>query len=117
VYRARPPQVEKPTAARPPAARALSTVEKTAVRETLNSDRFAGQAPREVYATLLDEQRYLCSVATLYRILRENQEIRERRHQLRHPAYAKPELLATGPRPQASLALGYYQLDTGKWHF
>lgn len=98
VYRARQPRGDKPAAARPPAARALSVAEKTVVRDTLNSDRFADQAPREVYATLLDEQRYLCSVASMYRVLRENQEIRERRNQLRHPAYAKPELLATGPR-------------------
>jgi putative transposase len=98
VYRTRQPRVEKPAVARPPAARALSVAEKTVVRDTLNSDRFADQAPREVYATLLDEQRYLCSVASMYRILRENREIRERRNQLRHPAYAKPELLATGPK-------------------
>lgn len=98
VYRARRPHVEKPAAIRPASARALSVTEQTVVRETLNSDRFADQAPREVYATLLDEQRYLCSVASMYRILRENQAIRERRNQLRHPAYTKPELLATGPK-------------------
>ena len=67
------------------------------MRQTLNSERFADQAPREVYATLLDEQDYLCSVATMYRILRDHQEIRERRNQLRHPVYVKPELVATGP--------------------
>lgn len=98
VYRARQPRVETAPTARPPSVRALSGAEKTAVRETLNSDRFADQAPREVYATLLDEHRYLCSVASMYRILRENQELRERRNQRCHPAYAKPELLATGPK-------------------
>lgn len=97
VYRARRPHVEKPAAIRPSSARALSVAEQTVVRETLNSERFADQAPREVYATLLDEQRYLCSVASMYRLLRENQAIRERRNQLRHPTYTKPELLATGP--------------------
>ena len=61
----------------------------------LNSERFADQPPREVYATLLDEGKYLCSWRTMYRILDENQEVRERRNQLRHPQYAKPELLAT----------------------
>jgi putative transposase len=71
--------------------------EKTRVREVLNSERFQDQAPREVYATLLDEARYLCSWRTMYRILAENQEIRERRDQLQHPIYAKPELLATRP--------------------
>ena len=89
----RPAKVRRP--ASPP--RALSAVEKARVRQTLNSERFQDQAPREVYATLLDEGRYLCSVPTMYRILRENQEVRERRDQLRHPAYAKPELLATDP--------------------
>ncbi len=98
VYRARRPRSEKPAVIRPTPTRALSVAEKTVVRETLHSERFADLAPREVYATLLDEQRYLCSVATMYRLLRENQAIRERRNQLRHPAYTKPELLATGPK-------------------
>jgi putative transposase len=77
--------------------RSLSEEEKSVVRETLNSPRFRDQAPREVYATLLDEQRYLCSWRTMYRILEQNQEVRERRDQLRHPNYAKPELVATAP--------------------
>ncbi len=89
----RPAKVRTP--ATPP--RALSADEKAVVRQTLNSERFADQAPREVFATLLDEEQYLCSVPTMYRILRENQEIRERRNQLRHPVCVKPELLATGP--------------------
>ncbi len=77
--------------------RALTLAEKMRVRETLNSERFQDQSPREVYATLLDEDQYLCSWRTMYRILAENREIRERRNQLQHPAYAKPELLATQP--------------------
>jgi len=77
--------------------RALSTEEKTNVRDTLNSARFQDQAPREVYATLLDEGKYFCSWRSMYRILNENREVRERRDQLRHPNYAKPELLATAP--------------------
>jgi putative transposase len=63
----------------------------------LHSERFVDRSPAEVYATLLDENRYLCSVRTMYRILEANQEVRERRDQRRHPAYRKPELLATGP--------------------
>jgi putative transposase len=63
----------------------------------LHSERFVDQAPREVYATLLDEGSYLCSVSTMYRLLAEQGEARERRNQLVHPAYAKPELLATAP--------------------
>jgi putative transposase len=77
--------------------RALSSDEKVEVRQVLNSERFADQPPREVYATLLDEGQYLCSWRTRYRILDENQEVRERRNQLRHPQYTKPELLATQP--------------------
>jgi putative transposase len=82
---------------KPSPERALSETERTQVRETLNSERFVDCAPRAVYATLLDEETYLCSASTMYRILAENSEIRERRDQLRHPNYAKPELLATGP--------------------
>lgn len=81
----------------PASCRALTVQERGEVLATLNSERFADQAPREVYATLLDEGRYVCSVRTMYRILEENGEVRERRDQLRHPAYKKPELLATGP--------------------
>jgi putative transposase len=63
----------------------------------LNMPRFQDQAPREVYAALLDEGQYLCHWRTMYRILAENQEVRERRNQLRHPVYTKPELLAIAP--------------------
>jgi putative transposase len=77
--------------------RALSQAEKAEVRQTLNSERFQDSAPREVYATLLDEGQYLCSWRTMYRILDEKDEVCERRNQLRHPNYVKPELLATKP--------------------
>lgn len=77
--------------------RSLSLKEKETVRRELNSERFQDSAPREVYATLLDEGRYLCSWRSMYRILDEHQEVRERRNQLRHPNYSKPELLATAP--------------------
>ncbi len=55
------------------------------------------KAPQEVYATLLDEGEYLCSVRTMYRLLNEDKASRERRNQLRHPNDKKPELLATEP--------------------
>jgi putative transposase len=93
-YRARQPKSEpKP---RPTPERALTQEEKEQVRQTLNSERFQDSAPRQVYATLLDDGEYLCSWSTMYRILNEHQEVRERRDQLRHPNYTKPELLATG---------------------
>jgi len=62
----------------------------------MHEPRFVDVAPGEIYATLLEEGRYLCAVRTMYRILSEFSEVRERRNQLRHPTYAKPELLATG---------------------
>jgi putative transposase len=71
--------------------------ERVKVLDTLHEERFVDQAPREVEATLLDEGTHLCSVSTMYRVLRENQEVRERRNQVRHPAYAAPELLAERP--------------------
>ena len=68
------------------------------MRDVLNSERFQDWAPREVYATWLDEATYLCSWRTMYRILAASDEVQERRDQLRHPTYTKPELLATRPR-------------------
>ena len=87
----------RPAKPRPTPPRALSAAERRMVLDTLHSERFADQAPAEVYATLLDEDRYLCSIRTMYRLLGDSQEVRERRDQLRHPQYHKPELLATGP--------------------
>jgi len=77
--------------------RALSVEERHGVLGVLNEERFCDQAPAEVYATLLDEGQYLCSERTMYRILKENHQVRERRDQLRHPRYAAPELLAIRP--------------------
>jgi putative transposase len=75
----------------------LSQEEKVEVHQTLNSERFQDCPPREVYATLLDEGIYLCDWRTMYRILGEYGEVQERRNQLQHPVYSKPELLATAP--------------------
>lgn len=77
--------------------RALTGSEREKVHQTLNSPRFVDQSPREIYASLLDENRYLCSYRTMYRILNEYQEVRERRNQLHRPAYSAPELLAKAP--------------------
>jgi putative transposase len=97
LYRARHPQATPPVRPTTPALRQLSPSEKQTIHQTLNSARFQDYAPRQVYATLLDEERYLCSWRSMYRILAENQESRERRDQLRHPVYARPELVATAP--------------------
>lgn len=77
--------------------RALRPEEQQAVLAELHSERFVDRAPAAVYAALLDEGRYLCSVRTMYRLLAAAGEVRERRNQLCHPAYSKPELLATRP--------------------
>lgn len=77
--------------------RALDVEERQAVLATLHSERFVDQSPAAVYARLLDEGRYLCSQRTMYRLLEQSGEVRERRDQLRHPVYAKPELLASRP--------------------
>jgi len=82
---------------RPRSARALTPTERVQVLDALHEDRFVDQAPTEIMATLMDEGKRLCSISTMYRVLSENREVRERRDQLRHPAYAAPELLATGP--------------------
>jgi putative transposase len=84
-------------AARPTPARALPLAERQVVLDHLHAERFRDKAPAEVFATLLDEGIFLCSVSTMYRILDENGEVRERRDQLRHPEYKRPELLATAP--------------------
>ena len=77
---------------------ALSTPERAAVIDALNSDRFADLAPPQVFTQLLDEGVYLCSVSTMYRLLRANAQVRERRQIARHPEYPKPEFVATRPR-------------------
>jgi putative transposase len=93
-YRRQPPS--PPAAPRPRPARALNEGERGTVLDHLRSPRFVDRAPAEVYATLLDEATYLCSIRTMYRLLAAAGEVRERRHQLRHAA-PKPELLATRP--------------------
>ena len=84
-------------AARSPSPRALTSGERDGVLAVLNSERFQDCAPAAVHAALLDSGQYICSVRTMYRVLEENGPVRERRDQLVHPQYRKPELLATDP--------------------
>jgi putative transposase len=84
-------------APRPRPARALSESEQAVVLAHLHEERFQDRSPAAVYATLLDEGRYCCSIRTMYRLLKQLGESRERRDQLTHPPYQKPELLATAP--------------------
>jgi putative transposase len=98
IYRRRRPPDIRPSRPRPTPARALSEPEREAVLEVLHSERFVDVSPEETYATLLDDGTYLCSTRTMYRILAAHHGgVRERRGQLTHPAYAKPELLAERP--------------------
>ena len=89
-----PPAAARP---RPKPARALEADERQGILDLLREPRFVDQAPAEVYASLLDEGLYHCSIRTMYRILHEHGDVKERRRQLRHPVYAKPELIAEGP--------------------
>ncbi len=97
IYRRRRRSTSRPPRPRPTPARALSHAEREAVLAELHSERFVDCSPAQVWATLLDEGRYLASERTMYRLLEANGEVRERRDQLAHPPYAKPELLAERP--------------------
>ena len=97
LYRRRQPARSSTPTPRAASSRALGPAERQAVLDVLHSERFVDQSSAEVQATLLEEQTYLCSTRTMYRILDAAEEVRERRAQARHPAYAKPELVATAP--------------------
>jgi putative transposase len=98
IYRRRNPPEPRRRKPRPAPPRALSERERERVLEVLHCGRFVDCAPEQVYATLLDEGTYLASVRTMYRLLAaKHSGVRERRDQLTHPAYAKPELLAERP--------------------
>lgn len=96
-YRSRRRKTAPARPSRRPPARTLSPQEREHVLQVARSDRFVDLAPAQIYAQLLDEGVYVCSIRTMYRVLGAEHEVRERRNQLRHPAYRKPELLATGP--------------------
>ena len=94
-YRAQQPRPVP--APRPRPARALSDEERARVLATLDSEPFMDLAPAQVYAKLLEDGEYLCSTRTMYRILAAANQVRERRAQRCHPAYTKPQLVATAP--------------------
>ena len=91
-----PPLLAEPRP-RPSPPRALTPEERVIVLGHLHAERFQDRSPTEVYGTLLDEGVYCCSIRTLYRILATEGETHERRDQLTHPPYQKPQLLATAP--------------------
>ena len=91
-----PPPLAEPRPRSSP-RRALTGEERAIVLGHLHAERFQDRSPSEVYGTLLDEGVYCCSIRTLYRLLAAEGETRERRDQLTHPPYQKPQLLATAP--------------------
>jgi putative transposase len=94
-YRWQHPHEEEPSCRLSPLA--LSFEERREVLDILHTDRFVDKAPREIYAALLDEKSYFCSVRTMYRILEKEGELKERRKQVSRPRYTKPEILAKAP--------------------
>ena len=96
-YRDNRAPLQGPPSPRPRSWRALPDDQADHIVEVLNSERFCDQAPAQVWATLLDEGIYLCSISTMYRLLRARHQIRERRRIARRPATVKPELVATAP--------------------
>jgi putative transposase len=98
VYRRRRRHISPPPAAAlRSSVRRLKDEERSAVLAYLYEERFQDCSPAQVYASLLDDGQYHCSIRTMYRLLDAEDENRERRDQLIHPPYRKPELLATGP--------------------
>ena len=94
-YRAQQPKPEPKPRPRPP--RALGEDERARVLAVLDSEPYIDLAPAQVYAKLLEDGEYLCSTRTMYRVLAEHGQVRERRAQARHPAHTKPQLVATAP--------------------
>ena len=92
---------------RPAPPNALSAGERGELLAVLDSPRFADKAPRQVWALLIDEGAYLASVSTMYRLLREAEQVRERRAQAAHPARKKPELIAD--RAEPGVVVGHHQ--------
>ena len=97
LYRTRRPPPKRETTSPRSHPRALSPLERQRVLGHLHEDRFLDIAPASIYATLLEEGKYLASIRTMYRILDTAKETRERRAQRRHPKRQPPRLVARAP--------------------
>ncbi len=113
LYRSRQP-VRKRTVGLHP--RALSGIERAEVISTLNNSPFIDCAPAAVYAKLLEDGVYMCSVSTMYRLLHAEKAVRERRDQRRRPHYSPPQLLAVKPNQVWSWDISKL-LGPGKWEY
>ncbi len=117
VYRRRNPPERRAPRPRPALPRALSETERAAVLAELHCERFVDSSPAHVWATLLDEGRYLASQRTMYRLLAaEHGSVRDRRDQLSHPAYTRPERLAEAPNEVWSWDISKL-LGPAKWTY
>jgi putative transposase len=96
-YRRQRPSVPGPPAPRPAPPNKLTETERQHILTVLRSEAYCDLAPAQVWAQLLDDGIYLCSISTMYRLLRAAGETRERRRQRTHPARKRPELIATAP--------------------
>jgi len=76
---------------------AISDSERQKILDVLHSERFIDATPYDVFYTLLDEGEYIASIRTLYRVLFEAGESKDRRNQRNHRDAVKPELIATSP--------------------
>ena len=117
VYRRRRPPIERPPARRPAPPNMLTEAERQQVLAVLRSDEYCDLAPAQMWARLLDDGVYLCSISTMYRMLAIAGENRERRRQRTHPARKKPELVAR--RPEPGIDLGHHQAagpTRGVWY-
>lgn len=97
LYRRRRPPVQGPPTPRPAPPNKLTEAERQRVLTVLRSAEYCDLAPAQVWARLLDDGIYLCSISTMYRLLAVAGENRERRRQRTHPARQKPELIARRP--------------------
>lgn len=96
-YRRQQPAQPRPPVQRPPNHRRICDEERATIREVLNSKRFMDKSPEQVCATLFEEDTYLASPRTMYRVLAEAGQVRERRDRRRHPAHFTPRLVARAP--------------------
>jgi len=92
------PRTPRNATQRPTPKRALSSAEQERAIAIATSEEYVDKAPATIVASLLDKEEYICSERTLYRILKAQKMVQERRCVANHPAYSKPELMATQPR-------------------